>query len=59
MSIPAEEVARLIHNSIMMDKPKTRQVIVAKKWMIELMMKLPDRVVDKMMLNQMKGVLEK
>lgn len=59
MSIPAEEVARLIHNSIMMDKPKTRQVIVAKKWMIELMMKLPDRVVDKMMLKQMKGVLEK
>jgi len=59
ISIPAEEVARLIHNSIEMNKPKTRQVIVAKKWLIELMLRLPDRMVDRMITNQMKGVLKK
>lgn len=57
ISIPAEGVARLIHNSIEMDKPKTRQVIVAKKWYIELLLRLPDRVVDRMITNQMKSVL--
>lgn len=57
ISIPAEAVARLIHNSIEMNKPKTRQVIVAKKWYIELLLRLPDRVVDRLITNQMKGIV--
>ncbi len=57
ISIPAEKVARLIHNSIEMDKPKTRQVIVAKKWYIELLLRLPDRMVDRLITNQMKGIV--
>jgi len=57
ISIPAEQVARLIHNSIEMNKPKTRQVIVAKKWYIELLLRLPDRIVDRLITNQMKGIV--
>ncbi len=58
ISIPAIEVAKLIHATIIKDKPKTRQVIVAKKWFIQLMMLLPDRIADKMINNQMRSVLK-
>lgn len=59
VSIPAEHVARLIHETILSTKPKARNIIVAKKWYIQLLTLLPDRVVDKMITNQMKGIVKK
>ena len=59
VSIPAIDVAKLIHKTILATRPKTRQLIVAKKWYFQLLMWLPDRWVDKMITNQMKGIIEK
>ncbi len=58
ISLPALDVAKLIHQTIQSPKPPTRQIIVAKKWMIKLLMRLPDRIADKMILNQMKGAMK-
>ncbi len=57
ISIPAIKVARLIHKTIINERPPTRQVIVAKKWFIKLMLMLPDRIVDRMVVSQMKGII--
>lgn len=59
VSIPASEVAKLIHETIVKSKPKARQIVVAKKWYIQILTLLPDRVVDKLITNQMKGIIHK
>lgn len=59
ISIPATDVAKLIHETILRDKPKARNIIVAKKWYIQLLTMLPDRIVDRMITNQMKGIVKK
>lgn len=59
VSIPATDVAKLIHETIVKSKPRPRQIIVAKKWYIQLLTLLPDRVVDKLITSQMKGIIQK
>ena len=59
MSVPTIKLSKLIQKTIEAERPPVRQVIVANKWFVKLMMMLPDRMVDKMVMNQMKGVLNK
>lgn len=59
ISIPTIDVSKLIHETILCDKPKARNIIVAKKWYIQLLTLLPDRLVDKMITNQMREIVKK
>lgn len=46
--IPAESVARTIYQNAIAAHPKTFELMIAKKWLIALMRKLPPRMVDKL-----------
>jgi NAD(P)-dependent dehydrogenase (short-subunit alcohol dehydrogenase family) len=45
-AIPAEEVAKLIHQSIVLKNPKTRYLVAKKSWQFKLFSMLPDKWLD-------------
>lgn len=45
-AIPAEEVAKLVHKSIVSDNPKTRYLVAKKSWQFKLFSWFPDKWLD-------------
>ncbi len=45
-AIPAEEVAKLVHKSIILKNPKTRYLVAKKSWQFKLFSMLPDKWMD-------------
>ena len=56
IAIPPERVAKKIYEGITKESPKTRYIVVARKWLIKLILKLaPTKLVDYLFTQEMRN----